>query len=101
MPLEPAITGFGITAAALLVGGGLLLRYRRDRHHFLLMKAAIDKGITTFPGAVPGWIISLRVGVLTTALGVGLMIAGIVMQIHTSGPIVTGGTTAPAAHAPV
>ncbi len=77
MPWEIAIAAFGITAAILLIGGAILLRYQRDRQHFLLMKAALDKGINSFPGMVPGWLISLRIGALCLILGLGLMGGGI------------------------
>jgi len=86
---------FAITAAALIVGGGILLRYQRDRHHFLLMKAAIEKGITAFPGATPGWLISLRVGTLSLVMGIGLLVVGIFLHIHTSDVVVTGGANTP------
>jgi hypothetical protein len=76
MPWDTAIAAFAITAAILLVGGAILLRYQRDRYHFLLMQAALTHGITSFPGTPPGWLVSLRVGVMALVLGLGLMGAG-------------------------
>jgi hypothetical protein len=80
MPWEPAVAAFGVTAAFLIVGGAVLLRYQRDRQHFLLAKAAIERGGSpALPGQLPPWLISLRVGVVVLALGLGLIAAGAIV----------------------
>jgi hypothetical protein len=77
MPWDTAVAAFAVTAAALLVGGGIVLRYQRDRYHFLLTQAALEKGITSFGDAVPPWLVSLRIGALALVLGIGLIGAGV------------------------
>jgi len=98
MPPEHIITACAVAAAILLIGGAILIRLQRDRHHFRLMQMALERGITAFPGVPPGWLISLRIGCLVLVLGIGLVIAGLLLcpPISTSGPIAIGGATAPA-----
>ena len=80
MPLanawEVASGSFGIAAAVLLVGGAILLRYQRDRHHFLLAKAALEKGVALMPNGLPAWMASMRQGILAAVLGIGLLASG-------------------------
>lgn len=71
--------GFGVAAAILILGGIVLLRFQRNRQEFALMRAALEKGVSAFPNAQPPWLISLRQGVLTLALGVGLIGVGVVL----------------------
>jgi hypothetical protein len=99
MPWEAAIPVFAISAAAILVGGTILLRFQRDRHHFLLAHMALERGITTFPGAIPGWLLSLRVGVLTLVLGLGLASSGIFFY-QTAGDLQDSPIAAPAPRVP-
>jgi hypothetical protein len=75
-----AIGSFGVAAAILLVGGWVLLRYQRDRQHFQLMQAALDRGVTSMPGMVAGWVVSLRQGFLALMLGLGLVGAGLALD---------------------
>jgi hypothetical protein len=66
---------FGILGGALallIIGGGLLLMWQRMRLGHRLMQSAIERGITSFPGVPPVWLISMRQGVTTLALGVAL-----------------------------
>ncbi len=77
MPWEPVATAFGITGAVLLVGGGIVLRYQRDKAHFRLMEKALEKGITSYQGMAPSWLISMRIGMLCLVLGVGLIGSGV------------------------
>lgn len=63
--------GLGV-AAVVLVLGWLALGWQRNRHRFLLMQAALEKGINRFPDAPPFWLVSLRQGVTILALGVAL-----------------------------
>lgn len=81
IPWDIAAGAFGITAAIVLSGGMILLRYQRDRYQFQLLHAALDKGITALPGAVPPWLLSLRQGVLTLVLGLGLIGSGAALHI--------------------
>jgi hypothetical protein len=76
IPWDIAAGAFGITAAIVLSGGMILLRYQRDRYQFQLLHAALEKGITALPGAAPPWLLSLRQGVLTLVLGLGLIGSG-------------------------
>jgi hypothetical protein len=66
----------GATAALLLIGGALYLRGQRNRQQFILMQTALEKGITSFPGQPPFWLLSLRQGVTTITLGIALIIVG-------------------------
>jgi hypothetical protein len=76
IPWDIAAGAFGITSAIVLAGGIILLRYQRDRYQFQLLHAALDKGITSLPNSVPAWLLSLRQGVLTLVLGLGLVGSG-------------------------
>ncbi len=76
---EIGIGSFGVAAAVLLVGGWVVLRFYRDRQQFALMQAALERGIAHMPGAVPGWLISYRQGVLALVVGLGLVVAGAVL----------------------
>ena len=73
---EIGSASFGIAAALLLIGGGVLIRIQRDRQHFQLMQTALERGITAMPGMLPGWVVSLRQGILTLGLGIGLLATG-------------------------
>lgn len=70
------IAAFGVTMALVLGLGFIFLRYQRIKHHYGLMQAAVDKGISTLPGGLPAWLVSLRQGVLVTVLGAGLVGVG-------------------------
>ena len=50
--------------------------WQRDRERFSLMKTALEKGVTRFPGTPPYWLVSLRQGVTLSAVGIGLVGAG-------------------------
>lgn len=63
-------------AVVALVAGWALTRWQRDRLRFGLMRTALEKGVTRFPGVPPYWLVSLRQGVTLLALGLGLGIAG-------------------------
>lgn len=65
-------TGFGIVAAVLAVGGAVLLRFQHNRHRYALMQAALERGITQFPGGQPAWLIAFRQGLMMGTLGLGL-----------------------------
>ncbi|HVX84352.1 MAG TPA: hypothetical protein VH253_06005 [Phycisphaerae bacterium] len=80
-PWDIAAGAFGIVAAVVIAGGAIVLRYQRDRYQFQLLHAALDKGITTLPGSIPPWLLSLRQGVLTLVLGVGLVGAGAALHV--------------------
>jgi hypothetical protein len=75
-PVDVFAGALGGTAAVLLIGGSIFLRGQRNRHQFTLMQAALEKGITAFPGQPPFWLLSLRQGITTIALGVALVIVG-------------------------
>src|SRR5689334_19582298 len=75
---------FGVAAAFLLVGGWVLIRFQRDRQQFKLMQVALERGITTLPGLVPGWVMSLRQGVLALVLGIGVGIGGYMVRNNAS-----------------
>jgi len=76
--------GFGIAAAVLLVGGSIFLRWQRSRQRFVLMRLAMERGTTAVPGGPPFWVLSLRAGLLTLTLGVGLLAAGTALYVLTS-----------------
>ncbi len=67
---------FGATAALVLVGGAVLLRWQKNRQQYAYMQAALEKGITQFPGSQPFWLLSLRQGVTVLSLGLALMLVG-------------------------
>lgn len=67
--------GLGV-AAVVFVLGWAATRWQRDRMRFELMKAALEKGVTRFPGTPPYWLISLRLGVTLVVLGLGLSAMG-------------------------
>ena len=69
-------SGFGVVFALLVVGGYVLLRWQSDRHRFELVKTALERGIPLPSGGPPFWLDSLRAGVLTLTLGLGLLMAG-------------------------
>lgn len=69
-------SGFGVVFALLAVGGYVLLRWQSDRHRFELVKTALERGIPLPSGGPPFWLDSLRAGVLTLTLGLGLLLAG-------------------------
>jgi hypothetical protein len=69
-------TGFGIVLAVLAVGGYIFLRWQQDRQRFELAKAALERGMTTFPGLPPLWLDSVRAGMMILTLGIGLLAAG-------------------------
>lgn len=66
--------GLGVAAVALVVGW-TLLSWQRDSHRFMLMRTALEKGITRFPDAPPFWLVSMRQGI--TTLAIGLSLAGV------------------------
>jgi hypothetical protein len=76
---EILIGSFGVAGAILLVGGTIYLRIQRDKQQYQLMQTALDKGITTMPGMIPGWLISLRQGMLALVLGLGVACSGIAL----------------------
>jgi hypothetical protein len=78
---EIVFGSFGVAGAVVLVGGWILLRFYRDRQQFHLMQTALEKGITALPGGVPGWVISLRQGVLAFVLGAGVAVSGVVLAV--------------------
>lgn len=67
------VAGFGVAAAALLVGGMIVLRFQRNRQEFVLLKTALERGITQLPQGQPFWLISFRQGLMTFTLGAGLL----------------------------
>lgn len=75
-PVDIFAGSLGATAALLLIGGTLFLRGQRNRQQFILMQTALEKGITSFPGQAPFWLVSLRQGVITITLGIALIIVG-------------------------
>src|SRR5665213_607854 len=74
-PFDVLSTALGV-AAVLLVIGWSITRWQRDRERFSLMKTALEKGVTRFPGTPPYWLVSLRQGVTLSAVGIGLVGAG-------------------------
>jgi hypothetical protein len=74
-PSDTLSTGIGV-AAVVLVAGWAITRWQRDRLRFALMKTALEKGVTRFPGTPPYWLVSLRQGVTLLALGIGLGVIG-------------------------
>lgn len=71
-PLADILGGsLGVAAVALVVGW-TLLTWQRDRNRFVLMRTALEKGITRFPNAPPFWLVSFRQGVTTLAVGLAL-----------------------------
>jgi len=79
LPAGPPHSGLSLLlgiASVLLVVGWTLSRFHRDRLRFALMKAALEKGVTRFPGMPPYWLVSLRQGITLVALGVGLATVG-------------------------
>jgi hypothetical protein len=83
--IDIAAAAFGITAAVLLVIGSLILRQMKSRQQFLLMQQVLDKGLPGLPGLPPFWVLSLRQGVTTATLGVGLLVTGVVAVGMSSG----------------
>jgi hypothetical protein len=75
-PVDVFAGALGGTAAVLLIGGAIFLRGQRNRQQFALMQTALEKGFTAFPGQPPFWLLSLRQGITTIALGVALIIVG-------------------------
>lgn len=71
-PLGDILGGSLGVAAVVLVVGWILLTWQRDRNRFALMRTALEKGITRFPDAPPFWLVSLRQGITTLALGLAL-----------------------------
>lgn len=82
---DAAAMGFGIAAAVLIVGGSIFLRWQRNRQRFTLMRLAMERGTTAVPGGPPFWVLSLRQGLLTLTLGIGLLAAGAALYVLTSG----------------
>ena len=78
--------GLGITTAILIVGGYLVLRWQRDRQQYLLVQAAIERGLSRLPVAMPLWLVSMRQGAMVLALGIGLMIAGVFVHASAHAP---------------
>jgi hypothetical protein len=76
MFLFPHPVPLGSPVDVFMIGGTLFLRGQRNRQQFILMQAALEKGITSFPGQAPFWLISLRQGVITITLGIALLIVG-------------------------
>jgi hypothetical protein len=75
--MEIFVAAFGITAAVILIVGSLVLRQIKSRQQFLLMQQVLDKGLPGLPGLPPFWVLSMRQGVMTLTLGVGLLIVGL------------------------
>ena len=63
-------------AAILLVVGWFVIRWQADRHRFLLMRTALERGITRVADAPPYWILSFRQGATMLALGLALTAVG-------------------------
>jgi hypothetical protein len=96
-------TGFGVVFALLAAGGYVLLRWQSDRHRFLLVRLALERGIPLPSAGPPYWVDSLRAGVLTLALGLGLLLAGgaaTAMALRVPRPDETGRLPAAAADEP-
>ena len=64
--------GYGVAAAILTIGGIVVLRFQRNRHEFALMRAALERGITSFQTGQPPWLVSLRQGMMILTLGIAL-----------------------------
>jgi len=67
--------GFGAATAILVVGGIVLLRWQRNRHEQAILQAALARGESPAP-VQPPWLVSMRQGVLTLALGAGMCLCG-------------------------
>ena len=76
MSEDIAVGSFGVAAAVLLVGGSVLIRWQRNRQQFLLMQTALLQGLRQFPAGLPPWVATLRQGITTLALGLGLIVVG-------------------------
>lgn len=83
-PPGPAVSAFaaafGITAALLIVVGAIVLGAQRNRLRHALLMAALERGVSAFPGVPPLWLISLRRGVSTFVLGLALFLIGAAVQ---------------------
>lgn len=66
----------GVAAAVLLLGGPIALRAQRQRHQFLLTRAALEHGVTQLPPGPPAWLQSARTGWVLLTLGIALLICG-------------------------
>lgn len=75
-PLAEFLSGSLGIAAILLVAGWLVLRWQQDQHRFVLMRTALEKGITRLSDAPPFWLLSIRQGVTMVALGLALAVVG-------------------------
>ena len=75
-PLADLLGGGLGLAAVVLVLGWVFLSWQRDRHRFVLMRTALEKGINRFPDAPPFWLLSFRQGLTMTALGIALVAVG-------------------------
>ena len=73
---ESALGVLAVLVALLLVGGSVVLRWQRNRQQFLLMQTALKEGLQRFPAGPPFWLLSLRQGVMTLTIGVGLLGVG-------------------------
>ncbi len=65
-----------VIAVAALIALGMLLRWQQDRQRLMVLKLAIEKGVTFWPNSVPMWLNSLRQGIMLATLGVALLIVG-------------------------
>jgi len=82
---QAAGTAFGITAALVFGGGWILLQYKRDQMHYKLAGMALERGLQAMPGSMPGWLRSLRHGILLLLVGVGVLGSGIVFHMRAGG----------------
>ena len=73
---DTLLGSFGVAAAVLLVGGSVLIRWQRNRQQFLLLQTALLQGLKQFPAGTPAWLATLRQGITTLALGIGLIVVG-------------------------
>ncbi len=73
--MEAFAAGIAI-AVAIVVVGTLGLKWYRVRQEFLLMRIAMEKGLTPMPPVLPQWLISLRQGLMIVALGASLAVFG-------------------------
>lgn len=90
--------GYGVAAAILTIGGIVALRFQRNRHEFALMRAALERGITSFQPAQPPWLLSLRQGLMILTLGVALTgVGGAVWWLAESVHLPDGAATQPTA----